>query len=78
MNNLRKKRLENRKEIQKLFEEQKYNNKQYLIELERILDKLDNINNERLKMEIIGKIHRLEYIVSTISVNLLEELTRTE
>lgn len=73
-----KKRLESRKEIQKLFEEEKYNNKQYLIELQSILDRLDNIKNEELKLKIIGKIHRLESIICTISINLLDELTNTE
>lgn len=73
-----KKRLESRNEIQKLFEEEKYNNKQYLIELQSILDRLDNIKDEELKLKIIGKIHRLENIICTISINLLDELTNTE
>lgn len=76
MYNFGKKRLENRKEIQELFEEEKYSNKQYLVELQSILDKLDNIKDNDLKIELIGKVHRLENIISTISVNLLDELTR--
>lgn len=78
MFNFGKKRLENRKEIQEFFEEEKYSNKQYLVELQSMLDKLDNIKDNNLKIEIIGKVHRLENIISTISVDLLDKLTRGE
>lgn len=44
----------------------KYENKQYLVELERFLDKVDNIENEKLKEDIIYQMHKCDDILTKI------------
>lgn len=71
MYNLKKTDNKRKKEISEYFEFEKYNNKEYLFELQNFLDKLDNVENEELRLELIYKMHRLENIISEISINII-------
>ena len=52
--------------------EWKYNNKQYLLELEKFLDKVDNVENEQLKEDIIFQMHRCDNVLTKICENMVE------
>lgn len=68
-----KEEIKNETDLKDYFEKEKYSNKEYLTELQNFLDRLDNIKDENLKLELIGKVHRLESIVCKIAVNILKE-----
>ena len=60
-----------KKKIQVNFEREKYSDKEYLFELQNFLDRLDNIEDEDLKLELIYKLHKIDNIISKISVNII-------
>lgn len=73
-----KQKEERRKELDDCFKQEKYSNRKYLIELEKFLDRVDNVKDENLKLEIIGQVHRIENIVSGIAVDMLERNFESE
>ena len=73
-----KQKEERRKELDDCFKQEKYSNRKYLIELEKFLDRVDNVKDENLKLEIIGQVHRIENIVSGIAVDMLERNLESE
>ncbi len=73
-----KQKEDRRKELDDCFKHEKYNNKEYLLELEKFLDRIDNVSDENLKLEIIGKVHRIENVVSNIAVDILEKMMRSK
>ena len=73
-----KQKEERRKELDDFFKQEKYSNRKYLIELEKFLDRVDNVKDENLKLEIIGQVHRIENTVSGIAVDMLEKILESE
>ncbi len=73
-----KQKEERRKELDDCFKQEKYSNRKYLIELEKFLDRVDNVKDENLKLEIIGQVHRIENTVSGIAVDMLEKILESE
>lgn len=62
-----------KKKIQVKFEREKYSNKEYLFELQNFLDRLDNVEDEDLKLELIHKLHKIDNIISKISINIISK-----
>lgn len=60
-----------KKKVQVKFEKEKYSDREYLFELQNFLDRLDNIEDEDLKLELIHKLHKIDNIISKISVNII-------
>lgn len=60
-----------KKRVQINFEKEKYSDKEYLFALQNFLDRLDNIEDEELKLELIYKLHKIDNIISKISVNVI-------
>lgn len=60
-----------KKKVQLNFEREKYSDKEYLFELQNFLDRLDNVEDEDLKLELIYKLHKIDNIISKISVNII-------
>ena len=73
-----KQKEERRKELDDCFKQEKYSNRKCLIELEKFLDRVDNVKDENLKLEIIGQVHRIENTVSGIAVDMLEKILESE
>lgn len=73
-----KQKEERRKELDDCFKQEKYSNRKYLIELEKFLDRVDNVKDENLKLELIGQVHRIENTVSGIAVDMLERNLESE
>lgn len=73
-----KQKEERRKKLDDCFKQEKYRNRKYLIELEKFLDRVDNVKDENLKLEIIGQVHRIENTVSGIAVDMLEKILESE
>lgn len=61
--------------LKKISNEQQNNpkDKLYLREMEVLLDKLDNIENEKLKLDIIYQIFKCEKILINNTKNLIEK-----
>lgn len=61
--------------MKKISNEQQNNpkDKLYLREMEVLLDKLDNIENEKLKLDIIYQIFKCEKILINNTQNLIEK-----
>ena len=53
--------------------EWKYKNKQYQIELEKFLDKVDNVKDENLRLEIIYQMHRCDNVLTQICENMVKK-----
>ena len=60
-----------KKKVQLNFEREKYSDKEYLFELQNFLDRLDNVKDEDLKLELIYKLHKIDNIISKILVNII-------
>ena len=72
-----KKKIDNQQmeRIMECFENEKYTNKEYLFELQNFLDRLDNLENENLKKELIYKMHKMESIISRIAIDIINRET---
>lgn len=57
------------------FENEKYTNKEYLFELQNFLDRLDNLENENLKKDLIYKMHKMDSIISKIAIDIINRET---
>lgn len=64
-----------KKKIQVNFEREKYADKEYLFAIQNFLDRLDNIEDEDLKLELIHKLHKIDNIISNISINIITKET---
>lgn len=60
------------KEMNK-FPDWKMKNKEYLLELQRFLDKADNIENEELKNDIISQMLKCDKVLTKIAQEIIEE-----
>lgn len=47
----------------------KENNKRYIKEMQAFLDKAENIQDEELRMEIIGQVLRCDQVLTEIAIN---------
>ena len=50
----------------------KTNNSKYLCELQKFLDKVDNIDNENLKNDIIYQMLRCDDVLTTLSAEMFD------
>ena len=55
------------------FQDWKMKNKEYLLELQRFLDKADNIENEELKNDIISQMLKCDKVLTKIAQEINEE-----
>ena len=55
------------------FPDWKMKNKEYLLELQRFLDKADNIKNEELKNDIISQMLKCDKVLTRIAQERIEE-----
>ena len=55
------------------FQDWKMKNKKYLLELQRFLDKADNIENEELKNDIISQMLKCDKVLTKIAQEIIEE-----
>lgn len=55
------------------FPDWKMKNKEYLLELQRFLDKADNIENEELKNDIISQMLKCDKVLTKIAQEIIEE-----
>ena len=55
------------------FQDWKMKNKEYLLELQRFLDKADNIENEELKNDIISQMLKCDKVLTKIAQEIIEE-----
>lgn len=55
------------------FPDWKMKNKEYLLELQRFLDKADNIENEELKNDIISQMLKCDKVLTRIAQEIIEE-----
>ena len=55
------------------FPDWKMKNKEYLLELQRCLDKADNIENEELKNDIISQMLKCDKVLTKIAQEIIEE-----
>lgn len=55
------------------FPDWKMKNKEYLLELQRFLDKADNIENEELKHDIISQMLKCDKVLTRIAQEIIEE-----
>lgn len=58
--------------------EWKYKNKQYMIELQRFLDKVDNVEDEKLRLDIIYQMHRCDNVLTQLCENIVEKYKKIE
>lgn len=50
----------------------KTQNDTYLCEIQKFLDKVDNIENEALKQDIINQMLRCDYVLTNLSQNMFD------
>ena len=55
------------------FPDWKMKNKEYLLELQRFLDKADNIENEELKNDIISQMLKCDKVLTKIAQEIIED-----
>lgn len=55
------------------FSDWKMKNKEYLVELQRFLDKVDNVENEELKNDIIQQMLKCDRVITKIAQEKIDE-----
>lgn len=53
--------------------EWKYESKQYKAELQKFLDKVDNIEDEKLRLDIIYQMHRCDNVLTELCEDMVRK-----
>ena len=56
----------------------KNKNKQYLFEIQKLMDIIDNVENESLKREIIGQVLRCDKYLTDLAEKVMSELIKND
>lgn len=54
----------------------KNKNTQYLFEIQKLMDIIDNVENENLRREIIGQVLRCDKYLTDLAENVMSELIK--